>query len=216
MYSADQIADELVVGLNSTWESPEQGEPLPFEELTTGGVPIGDAIATRAFTEFIAWAIAEDRTSATELDPIVTHDDRLQALRVAEDVRTVLIERGHRDAETTNVAWRDPEREALLKLRPLEDEAALPEIERNAAERSLNVGTGAVESADERKTVLERMRGWREARREASGRAGVDDVDHRRDAWQTAHGREMRTADAGQRGPQQDAAHPAVDRGIER
>jgi hypothetical protein len=372
MYSADQIADELVLGLNSTWESPEQGDPLPFEDLTVGNVPIGDAIASRAFTDLIARAIAEDRMSDADLDPTITHGDRLQALRVAEDVREALIERGHRDAATADVAWWGPERDALLESRPLEDEAstsvsgtdrpglrarmedaylagyderirsglawsdavdnternavgdnvlagkraayveldaltatlraelpdglarfndpsvdeepltsnasvalersahlagrwggvdagldgalarienqvlevpqvesihagdsrdawfeyrqdrvdaaraALPQIERHAAERSPGVSAADPESTDERKTVLERMRGWREARREASGRTGVDDVDRRRDAWQTAHGREMRTAGTAQRAPQRDVAQPAIDRGIER
>ena len=370
MYSADQIADELVLGLNSTWESPEQGDPLPFEDLTVGNVPIGDAIASRAFTDLIARAIAEDRMSDADLDPTITHRDRLQALRLAEDVRAALIERGHRDAATAEVAWWGPEREALLESRPLEDEAststseterpglrarmeeaylagyqeriesglswaraadesarddigdsvlaakvvayaeldaamvtlrselpnvlgasaeqlaeqpslpadaalersahlagrwggidagldaslmnidrqleplssvgsihagdprdalfgyvhsdssaaeaAVPQIERRASERSAGLREGETDSTADRGSIIERMREWREARREAHGRDGVDDMDRRRDAWQTAHGREMRTAGAAQHSPQRDVAQPAIDRGIER
>lgn len=92
---------------------------------------------------------------------------------------------------------------------------ALPQIERRVVERAAGIREERSEEAAGG-GMFERLRSWREARREASSREGGDGTQRRREAWESAHGREMKPAGFAPRVATVDAGSQARERGTER
>jgi len=92
---------------------------------------------------------------------------------------------------------------------------ALPQIERRVAERAAGMREDRSEEAASG-GMFERLRSWRDARREAGTRDGGDGTQRRREAWESAHGREMTPPGSAPRVATVDAAPQARERGTER
>jgi hypothetical protein len=93
---------------------------------------------------------------------------------------------------------------------------ALPQIERDNAARAAITLAAAQEAAPERPGVRDRLRNWREARREQAERTG-DDVQRRREAWERGNGRTMRVTGTPSAAATADVvAAPTPERGLGR
>jgi hypothetical protein len=93
---------------------------------------------------------------------------------------------------------------------------ALPQIERDNAARAAITLAAAQEAAPERPGVRDRLRSWREARREQAERTG-DDVQRRREAWERGNGRSMHVAGTPSAAARADVvAAPTQERGLGR
>jgi len=93
---------------------------------------------------------------------------------------------------------------------------ALPQIERDNAARAAITLAAAQEATPERPSVRDRLRSWREARREQAERTG-DDVQRRREAWERGNGRSMRVTGTPSAAATADVvAAPTPERGLGR